>query len=121
MAKTTPRAAAKTGSAKPAGNAGATEQENAGAGADNQEQGNGAGATTGSASAGTSEPGEDSHSGQAAEPVAMLRVAARVNGFRRCGRAWPSAAVTVPASDFSGEQIDILKRDPELVVTEVAE
>lgn len=123
MAKITPRAAARTGSAKPAGNAVATGQENANAnaGADNQEQLNGAGATTGSASAGASEPGEDSHSGQAGGPVVKLRVAARVNGFRRCGRAWPAAGVTVSADEFSAEEIETLKHDPELVVTEVAE
>lgn len=48
-----------------------------------------------------------------------LRVAARVDGFRRCGRAWPASGDTVAKADFTPEQVDRLMADPDLVVTEV--
>lgn len=64
---------------------------------------------------------EETQPSPAGEPIGALHVAARVNGFRRCGRAWPAAGVTVSKSEFSDEQIEILKREPGLVVTEVAE
>ncbi len=48
-----------------------------------------------------------------------LRVAARVDGFRRCGRAWPASGDTVAKADFTQEQIERLMADPDLVVTEV--
>lgn len=54
-------------------------------------------------------------------PQDALRIAARVNGFRRCGRAWPASGVTVPKSEFSTDEIEILLSDPELVVIEMAE
>jgi hypothetical protein len=55
------------------------------------------------------------------EKQAGLRISARVDGFRRCGRAWPASGVTVDASEFTEEQIATLKAEPNLVVTEVAE
>lgn len=61
--------------------------------------------------------------GQGLPPVATgkthLRVAARVDGFRRCGRAWPASGTTVPKSGFDDDQVARLLADPDLVVTEV--
>lgn len=48
-----------------------------------------------------------------------LRVAARVDGFRRCGRAWPASGDTVAKADFTPGQVERLMADPDLVVTEV--
>lgn len=63
--------------------------------------------------------------GQGLPPVAAekthLRVAARRDGFRRCGRAWPAAGVTVAKADFTDAQISTLLADPDLVATEVSE
>lgn len=47
-----------------------------------------------------------------------LRVVARVDGFRRAGRAW-SGASTVPLSELTEEQVELLKGEPMLVVDEV--
>jgi len=40
-------------------------------------------------------------------------------GYRRAGRAWAKGATSVPASDFTSEQIIALKGDSRLVVTYV--
>lgn len=72
-----------------------------------------------------SEPGESIQvDGQGLAPISAataLRVTARVDGFRRCGRAWSASGDTVHKSDFSAEQLEILKNEPGLVVTEVFE
>lgn len=52
--------------------------------------------------------------------ITHLHVRALVDGFRRAGRAWPSAGIDVPAEDFTGEQIDQILAEPQLVVTPVA-
>ena len=61
--------------------------------------------------------------GQGLPPVSgaktHLRVAARVDGFRRCGRAWPASGDTVAKSAFTADQVARLLTDPDLVVTEV--
>jgi hypothetical protein len=61
--------------------------------------------------------------GQGLPPVLTgkthLRVAARVDGFRRCGRAWPASGDTVAKSAFTADQVARLLTDPDLVVTEV--
>ncbi len=61
--------------------------------------------------------------GQGLAPVVSakthLRVAARVDGFRRCGRAWPASGDTVAKSAFTADQVARLLTDPDLVVTEV--
>lgn len=46
-----------------------------------------------------------------------LRVAARTDGFRRCGRAWPAAGIVV--AGLAEDMADRLRAEPELVVTEV--
>lgn len=56
------------------------------------------------------------------EPILThLRVRARRDGFRRCGRAWPAAGVTVPADDFSDDEIARLLDEPMLDVTAIAD
>lgn len=50
---------------------------------------------------------------------ACLRVSARVDGFRRCGRAWPASGAVVATADFSDAQVATLLADPDLVVAEV--
>lgn len=45
-----------------------------------------------------------------------LLVTARVDGFRRSGRAWPASGVTVDSSDFDEEQITALLSEPMLIV-----
>lgn len=50
-----------------------------------------------------------------------LLVTARVDGFRRAGRAWPAAGVTVDISDFDDEQITALMSEPMLIVHPVVE
>ncbi len=49
-----------------------------------------------------------------------LHICARVDGFRRCGRAWPAAGVVVPMADFSADDLSRLRAEPELIVVEVA-
>lgn len=48
-----------------------------------------------------------------------LHVAARVDGFRRCGRAWPAAGVVVSAAEFTADDLDRLRAETMLVVVEV--
>lgn len=51
--------------------------------------------------------------------VPGLRVAAKVAGFRRAGRSWGSEPTDVPVSDFTTDQMDALKADPGLVVSNI--
>lgn len=51
--------------------------------------------------------------------VTLLRIASKVEGFRRAGRAWSTTAVDVPASDFTEAQVNQLKAEPNLVVVEI--
>lgn len=51
----------------------------------------------------------------------LLRIAAKVDGFRRCGRAWPADGVEVDPNDFSDDELARLKGEPELTVTEIGE
>jgi hypothetical protein len=64
--------------------------------------------------------------GAAAEPTANaantvpgIRVAAKVAGFCRAGRAWSAEAVDVPVSDFAKEQLAQLRGEPKLVVVDI--
>lgn len=57
--------------------------------------------------------------GEGATGHTHLRISARIDGFRRCGRAWPGSGVTVAKRDFSDDDIARLKAEPELVVVEV--
>jgi len=57
-----------------------------------------------------------------AEPVAQsLIVTARVDGFRRAGRAWSASLQTVSAAEFTAEQIKALLAEPMLDVVVVAD
>ena len=51
--------------------------------------------------------------------VTALRVSAKREGFRRGGRAWGKEAATVKLSELSDEQIEQIKNEPMLDVTEV--
>ncbi|MHB1059816.1 MAG: HI1506-related protein [Rhodanobacter sp.] len=51
----------------------------------------------------------------------MLRITAKRDGFRRCGVAHPAQPIDHPADRFTGEQTEILKAEPMLVVTEIEE
>jgi hypothetical protein len=48
-----------------------------------------------------------------------LRIVARVDGFRRAGRAWPAAGVDVPFDELDADQVEALKNESMLVVSEV--
>lgn len=50
-----------------------------------------------------------------ATPVA-IQVSAKTDGFRRAGRAWTKAPVTVPLEELSEEQVEALLQEPELTV-----
>jgi hypothetical protein len=49
----------------------------------------------------------------------ILRIAARSDGYRRCGVAHPAAATDHAMGRFSAEQIERMKADPNLYVHEV--
>lgn len=51
--------------------------------------------------------------------VTHYHIAARTDGFRRCGRAWPAAGVEVAAEDLAEGDIERLRAESELVVTPV--
>ena len=53
--------------------------------------------------------------------VTHFHIAARTDGFRRCGRAWPAAGVTVAVEDLAEGDIERLLAERELVVTPIAE
>lgn len=48
-----------------------------------------------------------------------LRISAKVDGFRRAGRAWRVAPTDVPLSEFDKAQIAALYDEPQLVVADV--
>ena len=48
--------------------------------------------------------------------MSKLKVAATRDGWRRAGRAWTKEPQTVDASDFTSEQIEQLKADPNIIV-----
>lgn len=49
-----------------------------------------------------------------------LRIASKINGFRRCGKAHPAAAVDHPPGTFSEKEVEALKAEPMLVVQEIS-
>ncbi len=51
------------------------------------------------------------------QTVKGLRVVAKSDGFRRAGREW-TGSTDVPLSDFTGAQIEQLRREPQLVVVD---
>lgn len=57
--------------------------------------------------------------GAVAAAATHLHIAARIDGFRRCGRTWPADGVVVPMADFSADDIERLRAEPELVVVDV--
>lgn len=56
---------------------------------------------------------------QEIKPSGRLHVAARVDGFRRCGRAWPATGMIVERAEFSDDDIARLKAEPELIVADL--
>ncbi len=52
--------------------------------------------------------------------VTHFHIAARTDGFRRCGRAWPAAGVEVAVADLAEGDLDRLRAERELVVTPIA-
>lgn len=48
-----------------------------------------------------------------------LRVVARREVFRRAGRVFTAEATTIPLSELSDDDVDALKAEPQLVVSEV--
>ena len=53
--------------------------------------------------------------------ISHFHVRALADGFRRAGRAWPAAGVTVAADGFDAAQLDALLNEPQLVVTPITE
>lgn len=49
----------------------------------------------------------------------MIRITAKKDGFRRCGIAHSKTAVDYPDSKFEKDQLEILKKEPMLVVQEL--
>ena len=65
---------------------------------------------------------QDKQSTPTSEPVVThFHVAARTDGFRRCGRAWPAAGITIAVEDLAEGDIERLFAERELVVTPIAE
>ncbi|THF60909.1 HI1506-related protein [Pseudothauera rhizosphaerae] len=61
--------------------------------------------------------GERQDDARPGEPIVThLRVRARRDGFRRCGRAWPAKGVTVGVDQFTEDQVARLLADPDLMV-----
>ena len=50
----------------------------------------------------------------------VLRISSRPESWRRCGRIWTREPQDVPASDFTDEEIDLLKGERMLCVEELA-
>ena len=48
-----------------------------------------------------------------------LRIVARKDVFRRCGRTFGAEAVTIPLADLTQEDVTALKDEPQLVVVDV--
>lgn len=53
--------------------------------------------------------------------MSKLKITALREGFRRAGRAWPTAGEIIDTKDFTREQIDALKSEPMLQVSEPKE
>lgn len=78
-----------------------------------------AGAAGGDAGAGETQDKQPDPA-QADLVVSHYRIAARTDGFRRCGRAWPAAGVEVAVEDLAEGDLDRLRAERELVVTPIA-
>lgn len=65
----------------------------------------------------------DAAADPAAAPAAAgsLRITSAREGFRRAGWKWSSQPTTVPLTEFTAEQIAMLKAEPMLTVEEVAQ
>ena len=48
-----------------------------------------------------------------------LKVASKKEGFRRAGRNWSEAATVVDSSEFTKDQVKVLRDEPMLIVDEV--
>lgn len=53
------------------------------------------------------------------EKVPGLKISARVEGFRRGGRAWSIAPTVVALEQFTEEQLDQILTEPNLIVSDV--
>lgn len=84
----------------------ATETENPGAG-------------TNSAAAGADQVGADATPPVTAKTAKALSVQSSREGFRRAGRVWGKEATVVPLSELTEVQIDQIKKESVLTVTEV--
>ncbi len=51
----------------------------------------------------------------------MIRVTAKRDGFRRCGEAFKKDGSEFPNSKFTKAQLETLKKEPMLVVEEIAD
>lgn len=49
----------------------------------------------------------------------MLRIMAKRDGFRRCGRAWSAKPAEVSAEEFTQEELQTLIDEPMLVIESV--
>ena len=50
----------------------------------------------------------------------MIRIASRIDGFRRCGMAHPTGPVDHPDDRFTPDEIAVLEAEPALMVQRVA-
>jgi hypothetical protein len=55
----------------------------------------------------------------APKKVPGIRVVAKVDGFRRAGRAWPKAGTDLPASSLKKAELAALRAEPKLTVTDI--
>jgi hypothetical protein len=53
-------------------------------------------------------------------PFNALRITSAREGFRRAGWKWSSQPTTVPLTEFSAEQVAMLRAEPMLTVEDVA-
>lgn len=49
----------------------------------------------------------------------MIKITSKRHLFRRCGIAHPKGAAEYPDSNFSRKELDILKKEPMLIVEEI--
>lgn len=55
------------------------------------------------------------------EKVAGIKVVSQTDGFRRGGRTWTVAPTVVAVSEFSDEQLEQIRAEPKLLVSDVAD
>ena len=95
---------------KPAAHDTTSESSTAPAPEQNENNSGAAEAASGTGGSNTKEPG-----------VVALLVSAKVDGFRRAGRAWSRAQTRVEVAELSADEEEALLREPMLDVVFVAE